>query len=365
MAIYLQFIPLDGELHDFFKPVAIRIRNLLRGTACLPTEPGSNDICEPFSIIKDISDAEPDEGSGLPHLWKQPSELVVVRDACIKKSIPQSLLNSVLHCFYLNSDLTKFINPLLQSHLGIQNLSVDHLVAVAEAMLKSYKRASCDNTDADIFMSDDEESDSGGLQAQKNGQVYSSLHSVFVQWVAQWLACVHIILEEDGDRSPITIGKLKKTKIIPLMNGDIYAAQDSSLFFPSDGDSGKYISTHTCACIYVWFNEYCFSPSTAFFTDFKSLFDEIKVVDPMLFEAQGDCDDNSMVKPSHRVHSVLEVLGIREMYPPEVIKHHILPCFTNEQWKVCISGGLMCSIYTSTRCVNNYCPLYRPSQWLC
>ena len=246
VALYLQFIPLDGELHDFFKPVAVRIRNLLRGTACLPTEPGSEDIAEPFSIIKEFSHSESD---GLLHLWKQPSELVIVRDPWIKKHISQSLLNSVLHCFYLNSDLTKFINPPLQSHLGIHNLSIDHLIAVAEAMLKSYDRASCNSDDADgeSFMSDSDDSDSGGLQ-KRSSQVPSSFQSVFVQWVARWLACIYIVLEEDGDRSLITIGKLKKTKIIPLMNGDLYAAQDSSLFFPTDGDSGKYnrmLSLHT------------------------------------------------------------------------------------------------------------------------
>ena len=65
---------------------------------------------------------------------------------------------------------------------------------------------------------------------------------------------------------------------------------------------------------------------------FKSLFDEIKVVDPLLFETQSDYD--AMVKPSHRVHSVLELLGVTEMYPAEVIKHHIIPCFQSGQWKV-------------------------------
>ena len=248
MGLYLQFVPLDGELHDFFKPVAIRIRNLLRGTACLPTEPGSDEISEPFVIVQALSETESEETSSFPHLWKQPSELVTVRDAYIRKHIPQSLLNSTLHYFYLNSELTQYLNPPLQSHLGIQTLTVDHLIAVAEAVVKSYSGAShsvimlSDDSDEDytVEISDGEESDGAG-QRQRNRTKADrpSPHSVFVQWVAQWLACVHIVLEEEGDRSPVTIGKLKKAKIIPLTNGVRFAAQDGSLFFPSDGDSGK------------------------------------------------------------------------------------------------------------------------------
>ena len=48
-----------------------------------------------------------------------------------------------------------------------------------------------------------------------------------------------------------------------------------------------------------------------------------------------DSDASAIVKPSHRVHSALELLGVREMYPAEIIRHHILPCFQQEQWKVC------------------------------
>jgi hypothetical protein len=237
VALYLQFTPLDGELHDFFKPVAIQIRNLLRGTACLPSEPGLDDITDPFSIIRSLPSVEPDELSSLPHLWKQPSQLVVVRDPYVRNHIPQSLLNSALHYFYLSSELTPFLNPLLQSHLGVQSLSIDHLIAVAEAVLKSYSGDS--HSVVMLSDSDSEDSMDGGLEWERQGRGTKTVHSLFVRWVAQWLACVHIVLEEEGDRSPVTIDKLKKIKIIPLTNGTRMAAQDGRLFFPADGDSGK------------------------------------------------------------------------------------------------------------------------------
>ena len=121
---------------------------------------------------------------------------------------------------------------------------MDHLIAVAEAVLRSYSGASenvimlSDDSDDEppIYISDDEED--GGSKRQGRGAPLTA-HSVFVQWVAQWLACVHIVLEDGRDRSPVTLTKLKKTKILPLTSGVRVAAQDGSLFFPSDGDSGK------------------------------------------------------------------------------------------------------------------------------
>lgn len=325
VALYLQFIPLDGELHDFFKPVAIQILNLLRGTACLPTEPGSDHIDEPFSIIQNCYHRDPDESSALPYLWKQPSQLVVVRDDYIRKHIPQSLLNSALRLFYLSSEITPFLNAPLQSQLGVQNLSIDHLITIAEAVLKSYSGKSQDvvmlsDSDDGSLCSDDEESDG------KSSKKPTTSHTVFVQWVAYWFACVHIVLEEEGDRNPVTIDKLKKIKIIPLTNGARLAAQDGSLFFPADGDRGKqpveFANANVLAIHFPAVNS----------TEFKGLFDEIMVVDSQLFESQRD--SGTSTKPSFRVHSVLELLGVREIYPAEVIRYHILPCFQNEQWKV-------------------------------
>ena len=39
VALFFQFVPLEGELLDFFHPLTTQILNLLRGTSCLPTEP--------------------------------------------------------------------------------------------------------------------------------------------------------------------------------------------------------------------------------------------------------------------------------------------------------------------------------------
>ena len=42
MKRYLQFIPLEDEILDFFRPVAARILQQLRAKAWLPTQPGKD-----------------------------------------------------------------------------------------------------------------------------------------------------------------------------------------------------------------------------------------------------------------------------------------------------------------------------------
>ena len=222
-------------------PVASRLRRERRAY---------EDISEPFSIVQALARPDTHETHGQNPLWKQPSELVVARNGFIRAVVPQSLLNSALHYFYLSPELAPHLSPALQSHLGLHTLSIDHLVTVAEAVVRSYSGASVimlsDDSDEDspIFISDDEDdNESSSKRRGKSAPVTS--HNVFVRWVAQWLACVHIVLEDERDRSPLTLGKLKKTKILPLTSGARVAAQDGSLFFPAEGDSGKVLYSVT------------------------------------------------------------------------------------------------------------------------
>ena len=71
----------------------------------------------------------------------------------------------------------------------------------AEAVLNSYYLSSqnvtvsSDDSDdeTDLSLSDSEESDTDHKKRESFKMIQSSPHSIFVKWVAQWLACVHII----------------------------------------------------------------------------------------------------------------------------------------------------------------------------
>ena len=62
--------------------------------------------------------------------------------------------------------------------------------------------------------------------------------------------------------------------------------------------------------------------------EFKTIFREMSIVESALFE-EGE------VLVQSRVRKVLELIGVRNLYPVDIIKHHILPQFTSGSWKVC------------------------------
>ena len=61
--------------------------------------------------------------------------------------------------------------------------------------------------------------------------------------------------------------------------------------------------------------------------EFKAIFKEMKVVETVLFE-------NGEALVQSRVRKVLELIGVRNLYPMDIIKHHILPQLTTGTWKV-------------------------------
>ena len=61
--------------------------------------------------------------------------------------------------------------------------------------------------------------------------------------------------------------------------------------------------------------------------DFGPLFRELKVVTSSLFSLDDDLTRS-------RVHKMLQLLGVKNLYPTDIIQHHILPVFTSGKWKV-------------------------------
>ena len=141
MALYMQFVPLEGEVHDFFRPVAGQILQLLRGQECLPTDPSTKEMsANAFQVISNSFCSVEHRESEVQ--WKQPSQLLRVPNELVRAHIPQTLLSSTLGLHYLHRDLHSAISPDLCSQLGIGVVTVDHLIAVAEVVLKSFEEVS-------------------------------------------------------------------------------------------------------------------------------------------------------------------------------------------------------------------------------
>lgn len=61
--------------------------------------------------------------------------------------------------------------------------------------------------------------------------------------------------------------------------------------------------------------------------NFSPLFRELMVVTSSLFSL-----DDDLVRS--RVHKMLQLLGVKNLHPADIIQHHILPVFTSGKWKV-------------------------------
>ena len=62
---------------------------------------------------------------------------------------------------------------------------------------------------------------------------------------------------------------------------------------------------------------------------FSDLLKEVNVIASSLFEQEDDLTQS-------RVRRVLEMFGVKNLYPSDIIKHHILPVFTTGIWQVCM-----------------------------
>ena len=218
MSLLLQFIPLEGEVHDFFQPVTGEIIRLFKGKECLPTDPTPSHEASPKNTMRDIVDIfrQTSTRDDTDIQWKQPSQLLSVHLDIIREYIPQSLLTSALNLYYLNGSLSSTISNDLCSQLNIGVISIDHLLAVAEYALKEYKSK-------------------GGRTLQDLSLEESKY---FVKWIAHWLACVHSLMEDTRDFTTNTLSKLKRLPIIPLSNGDMVSIESGPIFFPPESDTG-------------------------------------------------------------------------------------------------------------------------------
>ena len=185
--------------------------------------------------------------------WKQPSQLILIKEQSIRECIPQSLLTSSLKLYYLNSALTDHLSSQICSQLSIGCVNIDHLISVAQYVISSFReqkeknfaflllqpsRSSLLDDNDDSF--DDEEDDVIDIEGGGERDI-AGLNPVkcLNRWIAMWLSCVHCLCEGGGGSDELnTLRKLRGFPIIPLSNGEIVSIDSGPVFFPPVSDKG-------------------------------------------------------------------------------------------------------------------------------
>lgn len=302
-AFILQFIPLEGELHDFFKPVSTSIQNCVRGIPCLPSDPilmNEKPISDTLGLIMSCEQQSFSPMEGVIQ-WLQPSQLLLVQDDFIRDHISQDLLSAILHLHYMNSGLMGAVNQSLQQQLRINDIGVDHLISIAQDVVAAYLKH---HTNQSPQVDSLDKAESGNVD------------EIVIRWIANWFACIEIIMHSNNDLNTTTLSKLKKLKIIPLSNGSIVSAESNSIFFPpSQDDTGMIFFTMevllSCSLIIV-------SILYADFEGFQVIYKELNVVNTAVFKESDDAS---------RTKAILKKIGVNELCISDVIRHHILPQF--------------------------------------
>ncbi|GFO25015.1 tudor domain-containing protein, partial [Plakobranchus ocellatus] len=180
---YLQFIPLEGEVVDFFKPVTTRILAQLKASKCLP-------VLSP-------------EKKGVS--WKLPSQCVLVRDTLVREMVSPELLKHRLGLYYLHPEVSAVLDQPLADVLRVQPISTSHLL------------------------------DIGGFISQNwDGQGNPEQ----VTEIAKWLACVYRSLDDFQENTHI-MEELNKLRVIPLADGTLVAPNDATIFLLTESTGAK------------------------------------------------------------------------------------------------------------------------------
>ena len=233
----------------------------------MPSDPSPPAHACSQNSFADLVTPTSEQGFSHDHVvWKQPSQLLFVKEKFkfIREHISQALLMTSLSLSYLNSSLLPFVNPALQYQLGMGSITVDHLVEIAQAVIKLYNEpASRSNNFSDSADSDSEESSDEEILAQII-KVPKHTRKALVQWIANWLACVHMVMEDSNDMGAETIDKVKKFAILPLEDGTMATTSEENLFFPPDDNTGMHVNldcivAYAFLCIHSGFLIRCYN----------------------------------------------------------------------------------------------------------
>jgi len=122
---YFTFVPMEGQVIGFFSPVVSQIHRLLKSIECIPC------------LVTNTIDKEATAREIISRYFKQPARAVYLWDVNLTLSVvPADLLHRLLPSYgFVHPEV--FINTELRLRLGIQDLSLPHLLTIAQNLLQA------------------------------------------------------------------------------------------------------------------------------------------------------------------------------------------------------------------------------------
>ena len=217
----LQFIPLEDEILDFFKPLTQTILEGISRKQCIPVLAKHSTSDSTFDLNTKSDRSKVAGNDEVEIKWVFPSRVVVAEDHLIEELISEQILNRYLNKCYLHPDLRAYIHAPLRQVLGIETISCRHLIDIGKTIASEVKVK---------------------MESQQDDII--EFFEEFTKWVAKWLCCVYRRLEHERDCSDETLQEIAQIDIFPLSRGQFTAIFDRSVFLPlQDTIKGEQVKT--------------------------------------------------------------------------------------------------------------------------
>ena len=225
----LQFIPLEDEVLDFFKPITQTIVEGISRKQCIPvlTKHSTNDLM--LNVDAKSGDTETVRDGEVEMQWVFPSQVVVAEDYLIEQLISDQILNRYLNKYYLHPDLRAYLHAPLRRVLRIETISSQHLIDIGKTIASEIKVK---------------------MEAQQG--ITTEFFEEFAKWVAKWLCSVYRCLDRERDCSDETLKEISQINIFPISRGHCTPIFGQPVFLPlKDTIKGEQAKTKGKIICYV------------------------------------------------------------------------------------------------------------------
>ncbi|CAH1791177.1 unnamed protein product [Owenia fusiformis] len=204
--------------------------------------------------------------------WKLPSQLVTSTDPLVREVLPSDLLQECLNLDYLHTDVANVLSPAMMECLGVQTLQTQSLIEVGKVL---------------------------SARMAEDGYDKQGMHSL-----AKWLVCIYRSLDEFYDNTDI-LRQLQAFKIIPLQNGEVACLKDTPVYFTPKQDEDAPVEHQALFTVVV---------------------SDLMIIDEKIFDDLGPVTRSQLAR-------MLELLGLKDSTPRDIINHHIIPIFKHGAWQ--------------------------------
>ena len=191
---FFKFIEFEGHVIGVFKQVAKDVIKSLQKEKCLPVN----------EVQHENAESNTSKGLTREYQWRIPSSLIMTKSALVKL-IPSDLLQKSLGLCYLDSEVSKRVGHAVLKSLGVNEVTIDHLIDIAKSFLSDLHKTRIHSNEA-----------------------LKKLNAS----IGHWLCLLFNTLQDACDCTEESLNKVKELQMFPLSDGTCVSLINTVVFLP-------------------------------------------------------------------------------------------------------------------------------------